>query len=297
MPRCNLTGHDRIDQLAMFPLVLFCLKSPTVADLTKETFFPFTSSDVTISVVHFYGRNCPACVDSEDTYEELSRMYHQEPRVRFGQLDCDRYSDVCDSVGASDRPAWLVWFPGEAHSKRYNRNIDTPTFERWIRQQTGIWPTSRPNNLLYENTTQLEPMLRKSGCLFTIVDSPGAESSQKMHEAARSLEKSVRRGARFVAVDARENPALAKKLLTADFGAFLHTKGQWVKYEGAPESAAIRSFLADHRCGVVVATPTPTPEPLPELPDLPDEEFVPMDEEEFEDKRDEEETSSDEEWE
>ena len=268
----------------MLALALVCLKAPTVADLTKETFFGFVNSETSIAVVHFYGRNCPACVDSEETYEELSRMYHQEPRIRFGQLDCDRYSDVCDSVGAHDRPAWLVWLPGEAHSKRYNRNIDTPTFERWVRQQTGIWPPARPDNLLYENATQFAHMRKRSGCIFTIVDSARMDASQGMHSAARALERKVRRGVRFAAVDVRENKELGQKLLGGEeFGAFLYHKGKWTKYGGDANADAIRAFLADNKCGVVVATPSPTPEPMPERPDLPDEEFVPVDEDAPED--------------
>jgi hypothetical protein len=60
-------------------LLLLSLRSPTVTDLTKDTFFSFTSSEVSIAVVHFDGKNCNACIVAEDTFEELSRIYYQEP--------------------------------------------------------------------------------------------------------------------------------------------------------------------------------------------------------------------------
>jgi hypothetical protein len=203
-------------------------------------------------------------------------MFHQEPRVRFGQLDCDRYSDICDSQGANSRPAWLVWLPANSHSKPYNRNIDVDSFERWLRQQTGIWSPAPRDNLLYTNRSDFEPMLKKTGCVFTIIDTPRLDASQPLHAAARAVERKTRRGCRFAAVDARENPALAKKLLgKSTFGAFVWAKGkagkpEWVKYDGEADVEAVRQFLDANKCGLVIATPTPTPEALPELPDLDD---------------------------
>jgi hypothetical protein len=260
----------------MIVAFLLSLRCTTVADLTKESFFSFTGNEAAVNIVHFYGRNCDACTAAEDTFEELSRMYYQEPRVRFGQLDCDRYSDICDSQGANSRPAWLVWLPANSHSKPYNRNIDVESFERWLRQQTGIWPRAKRDNLLYTNRSDVDPMLKKTGCLFAVVDTPRLDASQPLHAAARSLERKTRRGSRFVAIDARENPALAKKLLGAStFGGFVWAKGkagrpEWVKYERAADADAVRQFLDDNKCGVVIATPTPTPEALPELPELDD---------------------------
>lgn len=269
----------------MFILYLLSLRSLTVADLTKESFFEFTSNDQRISVIHFYGKNCPACVDSEDTFEELSRMYWQEPRVRFGQLDCDRYSDVCDSIGAVDRPAWLAWIPGQTRAKRYNRNIDTDQFEKWIRQQTGIWPTAKQNNLLYINSTELNLMTKKKmNCIFTIIDTPRMDESQNLHNASRTLEKTVKRGVKFAAIDKRNSKDYAEKLLKNSdknsFGAFVFSKGSWTKYDGKSDPDSIKTFLKDKKCNILIATPTPTPTPLEELEDLPDDEYVPFDEEE-----------------
>jgi hypothetical protein len=265
----------------MFSVLLsfLALRSATVTDLTKDTFFSFTSSEVGIAVVHFYGKNCDACTAAEDTFEELSRMYYQEPRMRFGQLDCDRATDVCDSSGVNSRPAWLVWLPGQSHSKQYNRNVDTDSFEKWLRQQTGIWPPARRDNLLYTNKSDIDPLLRKSGCVFAVIDSPRLDASQPLHNASRALERKVRRGVRFVAIDEAENSVLSKKLLGSQkFGAFLWAKptaaarADWVQYTGPADPDNIRDFLNEKKCAVAVATPTPTPEPLPELPDL--DEFV-----------------------
>lgn len=269
---------------------LLFLRSPTVADLTKDTFFAFTSNDQCISVIHFYGKNCPACVDAEDTFEELSRMYWQEPRVRFGQLDCDRYSDVCDSTGAVDRPAWLAWMPSQTHSKRYNRNINEEQFEKWIRQQTGIWPTAKPNNLLYINSSLLTSLIKKkTNCLYTIIDTPRMDESQPLHNASRTLEKKVRKGARFFAVNVGESPEIAKKLFKNEkqpkFGAFLYNKGTWSQYKGENDPESIAAFLKEKKCNLVIATPTPTPVPLEELEDVPDDEYIPFDETDENDKQ------------
>lgn len=270
----------------MIFLFLLSLRSPTVSDLIKDTFFEFTSNEQRISVIHFYGKNCPACVDSEDTFEELSRMYWQEHRVRFGQLDCDRYSDVCDSIGAVDRPAWFAWIPGQTRAKRYNRNIDTDQFERWIRQQTGIWPTAKKNNLLYINTTELNALTKKKmNCVFAILDTPRIDESQPLHNASRTLEKTVKRGAKFVAIDKRDATALADKLFKKDnsndkYGAFVFSKGTWSQYDGKSEPDSITAFLKEKKCNIVISTPTPTPTPLEELEDIPDDEYIPYDEEE-----------------
>lgn len=268
----------------MIILFLLYLRSLTVADLTKDTFFEFTSNDQRISVIHFYGKNCPACVDSEDTFEELSRMYWQEPRVRFGQLDCDRYSDVCDSIGAADRPAWLAWIPGQTRPKRYNRNIDTDQFEKWIRQQTGLWPTAKHNNLLYINSTELNMMTKKkTNCIFTIIDTPRMEESQILHNASRTLERTVKRGVKFAAIDKRDSKALADKLFKKDssdikYGAFVFSKGSWTQYNGKSEPESIVTFLKEKKCTVLLSTPTPTPTPLEELEDIPDDEYIPFEE-------------------
>jgi hypothetical protein len=165
----------------------------------------------------------------------------------------------------------------QTHAKLYNRNLDADSFEKWLRQQTGIWPHARRDNLLYTNKSDVDPLLRKSGCVFALVDTPRLDASQPLHNASRSLERAMRRGAKFVAIDAAENPALAKKVLgTQQYGAFLwakasaSAKADWVQYTGPPDSDAIREFLNSKKCGVVMATPSPTPEPLPELPDFED---------------------------
>lgn len=264
--------------------ILMILRTPTVTDLTKDTFFDFTSRDGLISVVHFYGRQCPACDDAEGTFEELSRMYWQEWRVKFGQLDCDRASDVCDTVHASNRPVWLAWIPGETVAKRYNRDINTDMFERWIRQQTGIWPPAKARNLLYINKTDVEAMKkRKTQCLFTIIDTPRMDASQNLHNQTRTLEKKVITGAKFFAIDQRENPLLSKKLLENDkYAGFLFNKNKWTKYTGKEDTEEIMQFMKKNNCRLQIATPTPTPEPLPELEDLPDEEFIPLEDNEEE---------------
>jgi hypothetical protein len=199
--------------------------------------------------------------------------------MRFSQLDCDRASDVCDSSGVNSHPAWLVWLPGQSHSKKYNRNIDTDSFEKWLRQQTGIWPSARRDNLLYTNKSDVDLLLRKPGCVFAIIDSPRLDASQSMHNASRTLERKLRRGAKFIAIDGSENSGLAKKLLgDRKFGAFLWTKvsssarADWIPFTGDADVDVIYEFLNDKKCGVALATPTPTPEPLPELPQL--DEFV-----------------------
>jgi hypothetical protein len=263
------------------------LRALTVTDLTKDSYFRFTGEDIDIAVVHFYGRSCPACTAAEDTFEEISRMYWQIKSVKFGQLDCDRYTDVCDSSGAPGRPAWLVFIPGETHSKVYNRDISTDGFERWLRQQTGIWPHAMKDNLLYQNASTVELIRRKGGCLFAIVDQPRSPETQPLHNAARELEKTVKRGANFLAVDKSDNLPLASKLLKEEkFGAFLYQRGEWTPYTGKAEADAIQEFLNERKCGLQIATPSPTPDPLPELPDLPDNDFAPAgnddDEEEVE---------------
>ncbi|KAH0788153.1 putative protein disulfide-isomerase A6 [Histomonas meleagridis] len=287
----------------MFLTFLLFLRSPTITDLTDKTFFSFCNQEEKISIVHFYQKDCPACVDAEDTYEELSRMYWLEPRVEFGQIDCDHYNDICDSTGVFDRPSWLVWMPGKTHPQRYNRNIDTAIFEKWLRQQVGIWPTSMQNNLLYTNKTMVSQLMKKPTCLFAIIDIPRYNGSQDLHNSARALEKKVRKGARFIAIDKRENEELAKSLLgDENFGAFLFKKPQTIKYESTADSEEILKFLKSYKCGVSIRTPTPTPEPAEELEDVIDEETYsssrkkPSQEfiEESTDNEDEEE--NDEEW-
>jgi len=260
----------------IFFSILAILRTPTVADLVKDTYFEFTSKESGIRVVHFYTKNCPACLDVEPVFEELSRMYWQEERVRFGQFDCDRFTDVCDSCGARDHPSWFVWLPAQSHSKRYNRNIDPEAFTKWIRQQTGIWPHSGENNLLYYKTKSFEELYKKSGCTFTIFDSPRMPESQAIHNASRTLEKIVKKGSKFAAVDVNENKQLAKKVIgDKSFGAYVYSKGKWSEYDGGATDSEVLDFLKK-KCQITVATPTPTPEPLPDLEDLPEEEFIPI---------------------
>ena len=224
--------------------LLNVLRTPTVVDLIKDTYFDFTSKDTGIRVVHFYTKNCPACLDVEPVFEELSRMYWQEKRVRFGQFDCDRFTDVCDSNGARDHPTWFVWLPAQSHSKKYNRNITPEAFTKWIRQQTGIFPHSLENNLLYLDSKEFNQVYKKGPCTFTIIDEPRLADSQPLHNASRELEKVVKKGARFLAIDLNENEILSKKLLNGKkFGGFLYSKSKWIEYEGKADDQEILNFL------------------------------------------------------
>jgi hypothetical protein len=133
------------------------------------------------------------------------------------------------------------------------------------------------DNLLYQNSSAVELMRRKGGCIFAIVDTPRTPETQELHNASRTLEKVVRRGARFTAVDKLENVVLASKLLVDDakYGSFLYSRGQWVPYKGPNTYEGVRDFMNENKCGLQIATPSPTPEPLPDLPDLPDNDFAP----------------------
>jgi thiol-disulfide isomerase/thioredoxin len=89
-------------------LGVLALRLPTVADLTKDTFSMFSSSEVGIAVVHFFGKNCHACTAAEDTFEELSRM-----------------------------------LPGQSHLKKSNRYIDTDSFERCSATRGNLLSTNK----------------------------------------------------------------------------------------------------------------------------------------------------------
>jgi hypothetical protein len=124
------------------------------------------------------------------------------------------------------------------------------------------------------NTTQFDELKKKSGCIFAIIDHPRLLATQELHNASRTLEIKVKRGARFIAIDKKESPTVSKKALGGqDYGAFVYNKGNWVPYKGEADPAKVQQFLNDQKCGVVLLTPTPTPEPLPELPDIPVESF------------------------
>lgn len=245
-------------------MILFCFlffrNVPTIQNLDEKTFFPFFHSQDHISVVNFYEKDCPACLSSEDTFEELSRMYWLEPRVRFGQIDCDKYSDICESTTANDRPAWLVWFPNQPHSKRYNRNIDADVFERWLRQQTGIYAPAPKNSILYANETQVRLLKKRITCTFIIVDEPRSKASQQLHRECRSLEKKIKRGVRFFAINKNENEEFKSKLGDEEYGGFLLSKKlSMVQYAGSEMESDIVSFLKKNKCDVVMTTPSCTP--------------------------------------
>jgi hypothetical protein len=74
-----------------------------------------------------------------------------------------------------------------------------------------------------------------------------------------------------MAIDQKEQPAIAQKVAgKSKNGGFLYTKGTWIEYTGEADSGAIQKFLGDHKCGVVLVTPTPEPTPMEELPELAD---------------------------
>ncbi|EAY19073.1 hypothetical protein TVAG_247520 [Trichomonas vaginalis G3] len=247
--------------------VLNIINAPTVANLIKDSYFAFTGVEDNIRVIHFYQKNCPACDSVEEVFEEVSRMYSREERVMFGQLDCDRATDVCESSSVRDYPAWHVYFKTNTHPKRYNRNFDVDSFVKFIRQGSGIRPTSNANNLLYIAPKDLLNITKKPLCNFVIVDKPMDQESQQLHNASRLAESAVRRGAKFFAVDRSESTEINKKLAGKSYSAFFVKSGKWTPYTGEEDKDSIVHFLRNQKCALTVATPTPTPKPLPELDD------------------------------
>lgn len=265
-------------------MILFTLLSiintPTVRNLVKDSYFQFTGREDYIRVIHFYNNNCPACDSVENVYEEVSRMYYQEKRIEFGQLDCDKATDVCDSSSARDFPVWFVWFQGQTHPKRFNRNHDVEQFVKFIRQGSGIRPTANENNLLYMSNNEAGNLTKKAMCNFVIVDRPMEEASQHLHNESRHAELSVKRGAKFFAVDKDDVPVAAKKLAGKEYGAFFVKNNKWTEYKGEEDEKSIVQFLKEQKCNLIISTPTPTPEPLPELEDVADDDgFFQNDEE------------------
>ena len=253
--------------------ILSLINSPTVQNLVKDTYFTFTSNDDVIRVVHYTQMNCPACDEVEPVFVELSRMYWQEKRMQFAQFDCDRASDVCDSCGARDYPAWFVWFQGQSHPKRFNRNINVEQFTKFIRQGSGIRPTQNENNLLYVSPNEYSSLIKKSTCNFIIVDTPMDPQSQALHNASRNAELRVKRGAKFFAVDKNESPTAANHLIGQHYGAYFVKNNKWIQYNDDIDEDKIISFLRSQKCPLIISTPTPTPEPLPELEDVEDEPY------------------------
>ena len=243
--------------------------------MNKESFFDFISDESSLSVVSFYGKNCPACTASDPVFDELSRMYSLESRVKFASFDCDRFEDVCESIGAVDRPAWLAWLPGQSHNKRYNRDFVADQFLRWVRQQTGLINTANEGNLLYVNRSTFETMKKRPSCLFAVIDQPMQKESQELHRVARELENKVKRGAKFVALSKEIAGDLAEKLLKEkNFGGFLFNKGGVTAYDGKYDAESLLKFLNDKKCGVRILTPTPTPTPMEELEDIEDDDYA-----------------------
>lgn len=247
--------------------ILGIINAPTVRNLLKDSYFSFTGVEDAIRVIHFYQKNCPACDDVEQMFEEVSRMYSREERVIFGQLDCDRATDVCESSAVRDYPAWFVYFKSQSHAKRYNRNYDIDSFVKFIRQGSGIRPTSNANNLLYLAPKDLLNITRKPLCNFVIVDKPMDPASQQLHNASRLAEAAVRRGAKFYAVSLEESVDINKKLGGKEYSGFFVKGGKWTEYTGNEDKESIVQFLKDQKCALTIATPTPTPKPLPDLDD------------------------------
>ena len=259
-------------------LFLFILRIPTVPDLSKDNFFDNTGGKYKVFIVHFYGKQCPACVEAEPVIEELSRMYFQEKRIKFGSLDCDRYSDLCSSSGAFSLPAWLAWLQGEPHSKHYNRDKTVEAFTKWVRQYTGIWPSQLENNLLYQSKEEFSAMRKRTSPMFIIADTPRMEESQELHHIARAIEKKTKRGLRFAAIDKNEHKEFLSKIIGDDmFAGILYSRGKWTKYTGEISENGLLEFFRP--LNLVLATPTPTPEPLPDLDEMYDDEYVPNDDE------------------
>lgn len=246
-------------------LLLLFRNIPTVENLNDRTFFSFLHSPDRVSVVSLFERDCDACVASAPALEELSRMYWLEPRVRFGQIDCDRYSDVCNSAAVTDRPAWLVHLPAHPHARKYNRNADADVFARWLRQQTGISAPGLNGGLLYANATQARTLRQRMVCHFVVVDEPRLDASAALHRACRSLERRVQRGAKFAAVRRSDSAELSALLGDRAYCAFLVSdRHNAVPYSGPADEESVLAFLQAQKCRVVMSTPKPTAPPEPD---------------------------------
>lgn len=254
---------------------LSILRSKTVSEVDKDSYFKLISNESLLRVVQFFGKDCPACTATESIFDELSRMYWLEHRIKFAQMNCDLADDVCGAVTAYDFPSWLVWFPSKSLPRRYNRDFNCDSFVKFIRQQTGIYPFALENNLLYEKSETFTNLKKRNIPFFGIVDLPRMNESQELHYLSREIEKRVLRGIQFVAFDKTEDSSLTKLTIgEKPFGCFIFAKGKFHSFSGNIDSDSLLNFIKSN-VNAQFSTPTPVPTPYPDYEDYEDEEFVP----------------------
>lgn len=176
-----------------------CIRHPYSVELDKDNLFQYIGTNKSV-FVHFYADLCQHCIKAAPEWNEIVRMYRPLAKHVFATVDCDRHKGICATLESASTPGFHHYAPHSRRGAPFAGERNVVHFAKWIREETGDLPYSRPGTLMFaregDDLSEIRDFAAR-GYAFAVVDSP--RQPRYNHTALRNVE-AVRDDVMFRAV-------------------------------------------------------------------------------------------------
>lgn len=226
--------------IGLILLSLLGIDHPYSVEINKENVFEIISK-LNHVIVHFYSDWCPHCAKMAPAWNEISRMYYPVEDVVMAQINCDSCKSLCSAFDGTSTPNIQYFAPKERKPIMYGGEKEVLPMARWIKQQTGKIPFTKPGNLLYNQKEELQERT-KNGWVLIVVDN--ARNQYYNHTNIRNCEED--RDIPIRAFDPSLDPKFTSDLCGTEEHCILLLKdAEKHEYKGEIDTEEILTFIDD----------------------------------------------------